>query len=138
MAKYQCRDCSYYTNSRAAASMHRKAKGHKVDLIQPASYKSQKKSEESESGAETFEKVMSMDVKKIVAPEVALEHVRLEDGDYRRGFVDGMSLLLMAIRYNQVLMATQSEILRGQLEVLTQARGSLAETAAGRSGRSNS
>jgi len=136
MAKYECQNCSFYTDSRHSAYNHRKKWGHEVKLIQPGwlpppkkEKKEEKESKNQDEGAKIFGEVMSMDVKKIIAPEIALKHVRLEDGDYRRGFIDGMSLLLMAIRYNQVLMATQSEILRGQLEVLTQARGSLAETA---------
>jgi len=131
VAKYVCENCGFYSNNRSSASQHRKKYGHEVKLLERHGVKPPPSQSENEtgSGAEVFEKVMSMDVKKIIAPEAALKDVRLEDGDYRRGFIDGMSLLLMAIRYNQVLMATQSEILRGQLEVLTQARGSLAETA---------
>lgn len=58
---------------------------------------------------------------EIIPPEQALAHIRLQDGDYKLGFVDGMSTLIMAARYNQLLAASQAEILSNQLTIMKEA-----------------
>lgn len=60
--------------------------------------------------------------KEIIPPEAALEHIRLQDGDYKVGFQDGMSVLIMAARYNQLLGASQAEVLKGQLAIFKMAQ----------------
>lgn len=55
--------------------------------------------------------------KDLVPPEHALQGIRLQDGDYKVGFIDGMAVLLMAARYNQLMASNQAEILRGQLDI---------------------
>ena len=66
---------------------------------------------------------------EVVPPERALREFRLQDGDYRHGFLDGIEMMLLAARYNQVLAASQAEIIRGQLEIYEKSRGSAAEIA---------
>jgi len=60
--------------------------------------------------------------KQLIPPEIALQNIRLEDGRYKEGFIDGMSVLLMSARYNQVLAATQAESLKSQLDILKMAQ----------------
>ena len=66
--------------------------------------------------------VMKMDTKQIIPPEQALVGIRLQDGEYKLGFQDGMSVLLMAARYNQILAASQSEILTNQIKIMEESR----------------
>ena len=70
-----------------------------------------------------------MSPKDMVPPERALREFRLQDGDYRHGFLDGIEMMLLAARYNQILAASQAEIVRGQLEIYEKSRGSAAEIA---------
>ena len=67
--------------------------------------------------------------KEIVPPEEALRHIRLQDGDYKSGFIDGMGTLIMAARYNQLLAASQAEVLSSQLRIMEEARKGSAEAA---------
>lgn len=67
--------------------------------------------------------------KEIVLPETFLRGIRLQDGDYKDGFIDGMTTLLIAARYNQLLAATQAEIMKGQIEIFREARGEMADIA---------
>jgi len=66
--------------------------------------------------------VMKMDTKQIVPPEQALVGIRLQDGEYKLGFQDGMGVLIMAARYNQILAASQSEILTNQIKIMEESR----------------
>ena len=66
--------------------------------------------------------VMKMETKQIVPPEQALQGIRLQDGDYKLGFQDGMGVLIMAARYNQILSASQSEILTNQIKIMEESR----------------
>jgi len=66
---------------------------------------------------------------EIVPPEVAVRNFRLQDGDYRDGFVDGIGMMLLTARYNQILAASQAEIIRGQLEIYERSKASVAEVA---------
>ena len=66
---------------------------------------------------------------EIIPPEQALGHIRLQDGDYKLGFLDGMGVLIMAARYNQLLAASQSEVLTNQLKIMEESRKGSAEVA---------
>jgi len=61
--------------------------------------------------------------KQLIPPEIALQNIRLEDGRYKEGFTDGMAVLIMASRYNQILASLQAETLKSQLDVLKMAQG---------------
>lgn len=65
----------------------------------------------------------------LIPPEVALRNFQLQDGDYRKGFTDGMAVLILAARYNQVLAASQAEILANQLQIMEESRKGSAEVA---------
>lgn len=73
--------------------------------------------------------VIKMDTKQIVPPEQALRGIRLQDGEYKLGFQDGMGVLIMAARYNQILAASQSEILTNQIKIMEEARKGSADMA---------
>jgi len=73
--------------------------------------------------------VIKMDSKQIVPPEQALQGIRLQDGEYKLGFQDGMGVLLMAARYNQILAASQSEILTNQIKIMEESRKGSTEMA---------
>jgi hypothetical protein len=60
--------------------------------------------------------------KDVIPPEAALEHIRLQDGDYKLGFIDGMQTLIVAARYNQLLAAAQAEVMKTQLELFKEAK----------------
>jgi len=66
---------------------------------------------------------------EVVPPEIAVREFRLQDGDYRNGFVDGIGLMLLAARYNQILAASQAEVVKGQLDIYERAKGSVADVA---------
>lgn len=66
---------------------------------------------------------------EIIAPEAALQHIRLQDGDYKLGFIDGMGTLIMAARYNQLLAASQAETLSNQLKIMEESKKGSAEVA---------
>ena len=66
---------------------------------------------------------------EVVPPEQALREFRLQDGDYRHGFIDGIGMMLLTARYNQILAASQAEIIKGQLDIYERAKGSVAEVA---------
>jgi hypothetical protein len=66
---------------------------------------------------------------EIIPPEQALSHIRLQDGDYKLGFIDGMSTLIMAARYNQLLAASQAEVLSNQLRIMEEGRRGSIEVA---------
>lgn len=73
--------------------------------------------------------IVKLGPKDLVPPEEALKGIRLQDGDYKLGFIDGMGVLIMAARYNQVLAASQAEIVKQQLDILRESRESGMEMA---------
>ncbi len=73
--------------------------------------------------------LMKIGTKDMIPPEQALRDIRLQDGDYKLGFVDGMGVLIMAARYNQILAASQAETLSNQLKIMEEARKGSAEVA---------
>ena len=73
--------------------------------------------------------LMKIGSKDMIPPEQALRDIRLQDGDYKLGFVDGMGLLIMAARYNQLLAAGQAEVLSNQLKIMEESRKGSAEVA---------
>jgi hypothetical protein len=66
---------------------------------------------------------------EFIPPELALRGIQLEDGNYRKGFTDGMAVLILAARYNQMLAAGQAEILSNQLKIMEESRKGSAEAA---------
>jgi hypothetical protein len=78
--------------------------------------------------------LMKISTKDMIPPEQALMGIRLQDGEYKKGFVDGMGVLIMAARYNQILAASQAEIITGQLEIMKESRESGMEMAAAAAG----
>lgn len=73
--------------------------------------------------------LMKIGTKEMIPPEQALRDIRLQDGDYKLGFVDGMGTLIMAARYNQILAASQAEVLSNQLKIMEESRKGSAEVA---------
>lgn len=73
--------------------------------------------------------LMRIGAKEMIPPEQALRDIRLQDGDYKLGFVDGMGLLIMAARYNQLLGASQAEVLSNQIKIMEESRKGTAEVA---------
>jgi hypothetical protein len=67
--------------------------------------------------------------KDMIPPEAALEHIRLQDGDYKKGFTDGMTVLILAARYNQLLAGAQAEATESQLKILREVKSSTDEVA---------
>jgi len=47
----------------------------------------------------------------VITPEAVLEELRLQDGDYKVGFHDGIMMLLLAARLNQQLATAQSQMM---------------------------
>ena len=54
----------------------------------------------------------------VLTPEAVLEQLRLQDGDYKVGFVDGIAMLLLAARLNQELATTQTEAMTPMIRML--------------------
>jgi len=54
----------------------------------------------------------------VLTPEAVLEQLRLQDGDYKVGFVDGIAMLLLAARLNQELATTQAEAMTPMIKML--------------------
>lgn len=73
--------------------------------------------------------LMKIGSKDMIPPEQALRDIRLQDGDYKLGFVDGMGTLIMAARYNQILAASQAEIIKGQIDIMREAKEGTKEIA---------
>ena len=73
--------------------------------------------------------LMKIGAKDMIPPEQALREIRLQDGDYKLGFIDGMGTLIMAARYNQILAASQAETLSNQLKIMEESRKGSAEVA---------
>ena len=68
--------------------------------------------------------LMKIGAKELIPPEQALGGIRLQDGDYKLGFIDGMGTLIMAARYNQILAASQAEIITSQINLWKEAKES--------------
>jgi len=58
----------------------------------------------------------------VLTPEAVLQELRLQDGDYKVGFVDGIAMLLLAARLNQELAMTQAEAMTPMIKMLQQLR----------------
>ncbi|WP_324664286.1 hypothetical protein VLL09_04920 [Dehalococcoides mccartyi] len=54
----------------------------------------------------------------VLTPEAVLDQLRLQDGDYKVGFVDGIAMLLLAARLNQELATTQAEAMTPMIKML--------------------
>ena len=54
----------------------------------------------------------------VLTPEAVLQELRLQDGDYKVGFVDGIAMLLLAARLNQELAITQSASMQPMINML--------------------
>jgi len=83
---------------------------------------------------------MKLSTKEIIPPEVILSGIRLQDGEYKLGFVDGLRTLMAAqwlvlqqVSMLQGLAAAQAETMESQLKILRQAAsegGEIAKQAA--------
>ena len=81
------------------------------------------KNENGESAADNAPKFpQKIGSKDIIPIEVSLQNIRLQDGEYKLGFVDGMQVLVIAARLNQMLATTQSETFGAQLALLREAK----------------
>jgi len=58
----------------------------------------------------------------VVTPEAILEALKLQDGDYKVGFKDGVLMLLLAARLNQELAATQASQMQPMISMLSAMR----------------
>ena len=54
----------------------------------------------------------------VLTPEAVLQELRLHDGDYKVGFVDGIAMLLLAARLNQELATTQAQAMTPMISML--------------------
>ena len=54
----------------------------------------------------------------VLTPEAVLQELRLQDGDYKIGFVDGIAMLLLAARLNQELATTQAQAMTPMIQML--------------------
>ena len=54
----------------------------------------------------------------VLTPEAVLQELRLQDGEYKVGFVDGIAMLLLAARLNQELATTQAEAMTPMIKML--------------------
>jgi hypothetical protein len=54
----------------------------------------------------------------VLTPEAVLQELRLQDGDYKVGFVDGIAMLLLAARLNQELATTQAQAMTPMISML--------------------
>ena len=82
-----------------------------------------------ETKGKTGHELMKIGSKDMIPPEQALRDIRLQDGDYKLGFTDGMGVLIMAARYNQILAASQAEVLSNQLKIMEESRKGSTEMA---------
>lgn len=103
----------------------KKSTVYRVCPVRPVKGGNDKSLERGKPGYE----LMKIGAKDMIPPEQALRDIRLQDGDYKLGFVDGMGTLIMAARYNQILAASQAETLSNQLKIMEEARKGSAEVA---------
>lgn len=61
--------------------------------------------------------------------ESELANIRLQDGEYKLGFVDGMRVLVLGAKLNQMLVANLSETTASQLALLKEAKSDSKEVA---------
>ena len=54
----------------------------------------------------------------VLTPDAVLQELRLQDGDYKIGFVDGIAMLLLAARLNQELATTQAQAMTPMISML--------------------
>jgi hypothetical protein len=54
----------------------------------------------------------------VLTPEAVLQELRLQDGEYKIGFVDGIAMLLLAARLNQELATTQAQAMTPMISML--------------------
>jgi hypothetical protein len=59
---------------------------------------------------------------ELITPEAVLDALKLQDGDYKLGFKDGVLMLLLATRLTQELAATQAAQMRPMIDMLTAMR----------------
>ena len=78
----------------------------------------------NETASKGKHELMKIGSKELIPPEQALGSIRLQDGDYKLGFIDGMGTLIMAARYNQILAASQAEIITSQINLWKEAKES--------------
>jgi hypothetical protein len=69
-----------------------------------------------------------LSTKEMIPPEVILSGIRLQDGEYKLGFIDGLKVLMAAqwmvshqVGILQSMASAQSEITESQLKILRQA-----------------
>lgn len=103
----------------------KKSTVYKVLPVRPVKEKGNDKVTKSKPGHE----LMKVGSKDIIPPEETFRDIQLQDGDYKRGFVDGIGVLIMAARYNQILAASQSEVLTNQIKIMEESRKGSAEVA---------
>ncbi|MDD4986014.1 MAG: hypothetical protein PHQ43_09535 [Dehalococcoidales bacterium] len=65
----------------------------------------------------------------VIPPEVMIERMKLEDGQYKDGLIDGIGLVFAIARYNQILAATQAEVTETQLKILREAKSESGDVA---------
>ena len=63
----------------------------------------------------------------VLTPEAVLQELRLQDGDYKIGFVDGIAMLLLAARLNQELATTQAQAMTPMISMLQALRAEEAQ-----------
>lgn len=59
-----------------------------------------------------------LDRYQMIPPEQTLKRIHLQDGEYKQGFIDGISILLLAGRYNQMMAATQSTMMDPMIKLV--------------------
>jgi hypothetical protein len=94
--------------------------------VRPENKGSEAKSEVTRTKGHELMKIGSKDM---IPPEQALRDIRLQDGEYKLGFTDGMGTLIMAARYNQILAASQAEIIKSQVDIMREAKEGTREIA---------
>ena len=110
-----------YSNNQIVEFGFKKSTVYKVCPVKPA--------KRGEVLSKPHHELMKLGSKDIIPPEETFREIRLQDGDYKLGFIDGMGVLIMAARYNQILAASQSEILTNQLKIMEESRKGSAEIA---------
>jgi hypothetical protein len=79
---------------------------------------------------------VKLSAKEMIPPEVILSGIRLQDGEYKLGFVDGQKTLMAAqwmvlqqVSMLQGLAAAQAETMEAQLRILREAKSESSEVA---------
>ena len=122
----QLRDLGYSNTQINQEFGFKKSTVYKVCPVRPVRGGNDKSLEtRGKSGYE----LMKIGAKDMIPPEQALRDIRLQDGDYKLGFIDGMGVLIMASRYNTLLATSQAELLTNQLKIMEESRKGSAEVA---------